>query len=417
MEEFLTSDTFKWFVAFRHPREIWDNHRPYLILEISLLFFALLTFKHAWRSGGRFLYLWFATILHGLVVESLSYFVPDIDNFWHAQSMVMFLGKRLPLHVVVLYPVFIYTAVATVSRLRLKAWAEPFAAGLAVVLLDVPFDIIGIKFLFWTWHDTDPSIFERHYWVPWTSYYFHASFASSFVILFFGTRHLLCNSPSRYEADGFLKEMLCTLLTGLLAMPLGVVQFLPLYHPLHDMFNIHTEVCVMLFLTIYMAIAWIADRNPTSNARSSSPGAFDELGLLITLHFLSYIFLVAFESPELIKSEGIHQRTGNCSSLSPVHTAFGQVLSRRTYLCTSDYDEGYFDFHCVSGAKPPADGLDWYTICGNAFANRLEYMIVVFAFSILGLVVYRQFLICSGKQPAGKTSKSLANDRQKKKKN
>ena len=46
------------------------------------------------------MYLWFGTILHGLVVESLSYFLPDIDNFWHAQTTVIFLGKRLPLHII-----------------------------------------------------------------------------------------------------------------------------------------------------------------------------------------------------------------------------------------------------------------------------------------------------------------------------
>jgi len=56
----------------------------------------------ALRSGGRYIYLWFATILHGLVVESASYVIPDIDNFWHAQSMIMLLGRRLPLHIVLL---------------------------------------------------------------------------------------------------------------------------------------------------------------------------------------------------------------------------------------------------------------------------------------------------------------------------
>lgn len=54
------------------------------------------------RNGGRYRWLWLATVLHGLVVESVSYFVPDIDNFWHAQSMVMLIGQRLPLHIVFL---------------------------------------------------------------------------------------------------------------------------------------------------------------------------------------------------------------------------------------------------------------------------------------------------------------------------
>jgi hypothetical protein len=52
------------------------------------------------RHGGRFAHLWIAVVMHGLTVEMVSYWVPDIDNFWHAQTMIMFLGKRLPLYVV-----------------------------------------------------------------------------------------------------------------------------------------------------------------------------------------------------------------------------------------------------------------------------------------------------------------------------
>ncbi len=76
-----------------------------------------------------------------------------------------------------------------------------FAVGLAVVALDVPFDIMGIKLLWWSWHDTDPNIYDRHYWVPWTSYYFHATFAFGFNFLFHGTRRLLTNKEG-YQSDG-----------------------------------------------------------------------------------------------------------------------------------------------------------------------------------------------------------------------
>ena len=83
--EFLKSDTAKWLVAFRHPRDIMDSHPSLLVGELSFYVLALLTFRHATKAGGRYVYLWFTTILHGLVVESLSYVLPDIDNFWHAQ--------------------------------------------------------------------------------------------------------------------------------------------------------------------------------------------------------------------------------------------------------------------------------------------------------------------------------------------
>lgn len=61
--------------------------------------YSLLT---AQRVGGRFRYLWFATIFHGFVVESISFAMPDIDNYWHSQTVIILLGRRLPLHILML---------------------------------------------------------------------------------------------------------------------------------------------------------------------------------------------------------------------------------------------------------------------------------------------------------------------------
>ena len=41
---------------------------------------------------------------------------------------------------------------------------------LADLLIDLPFDIMGIKLMWWTWHDSDPNIFDGTYSVPWTRY-------------------------------------------------------------------------------------------------------------------------------------------------------------------------------------------------------------------------------------------------------
>lgn len=53
-------------------------------------------------SGGRLRFLWLGVILHGLVVEMAAYWVPDIDNFWHSQTPIILLGRRLPLHIIFL---------------------------------------------------------------------------------------------------------------------------------------------------------------------------------------------------------------------------------------------------------------------------------------------------------------------------
>ena len=54
----------------------------------------------AMRHGGRYAQLWFTALFHGLVVECVSYMLPDIDSFWHGHSMVVFFKQRLPLHIV-----------------------------------------------------------------------------------------------------------------------------------------------------------------------------------------------------------------------------------------------------------------------------------------------------------------------------
>lgn len=58
----------------------------------------------------------------------------------------------------------------------------------------------------------------------------------------------------------FFKELIACLLAGILGMPLGVIQFMPVYHPLHDSNNIHTEVCVFIQMSVYVMITWAGDR-------------------------------------------------------------------------------------------------------------------------------------------------------------
>lgn len=81
-----------------------------------------------------------------------------------------------------------------------------------------------------------------------------------------------------------------------------------------------------------------------------------------------------------------------------------QALTKQTYLCISDYNEPYFDFHCLPGGKAPSEGMDWYTVCGMPVTNRAEYIVVVSAFVLVGLCIYIQMLAFSGHQPSGRLS-------------
>jgi len=395
------SSWLDWFIRIRDPRDVWKAQPTYLLSEGTFLTVALLTFLHSRRVGGRFKYLWWATIFHGLVVECAAYWLPDIDNFWHSQTTITLLGRRLPIHIMCLYPVFIYNASVAVSRLKLPNWAEPFAVGLCTVLIDIPYDITAVKFLHWTWHDTDPNIYDRFYWVPWNSFYFHSTFAASFTFWFHCWRRLIMGrSPSgdKWQAGSAGKEWICTGLTALCGMPGGVLQFIPFYHPMHDIGGVHSENCVIILALTFFLIAWSADRQPIVGSRRP-PGVykgFNECVLGLLLHYSCYMVCLLNFKPEDEVSIGVHEKLGPCDEFSPVVTAFGMTLQKRKYLCPTDYDEGYFDFHCLPGGKTPVQGAEWYTACGTPFPNRVEYIMVVSSICWVAFLVFFNLHFRSG---------------------
>lgn len=63
------------------------------------------------------------------------------------------------------------------------------------------------------------------------------------------------------------KELICAGLTALLGMPGGVLLFLPIYHPLHDIAGIHSEVTFFILFTVFLLISWTGDRTPTHDSR------------------------------------------------------------------------------------------------------------------------------------------------------
>lgn len=106
------------------------------------------------------------------------------------------------------------------------------------------------------------------------SYIFHMSFASSFVILHHLTRYLLIgNYRLDYLSNSIFVEFVCVILTSVFTFPLAVAtQFMPLYHVLHDLNGIHTEVVVYIILGVYIVIAWIGDRHREAEVRPAAKG-------------------------------------------------------------------------------------------------------------------------------------------------
>lgn len=389
-----------WFVQINNPTisQMWSDNPTYLVGNFLFITMACMSLLFGIRHG-RYVYIWLAALLHGIVTELVSYNLPDINNFWHSQTFMIFAGRRFPLYVVIFYPATVVHAYVAASRLRLPWWAEPFAVGLFDVLIDFPFDIMGIKMVWWTWHDTDPNLFDRTYWVPWTSYFFHMSFHSSLAFLINGTRYAITGNADKEKSAGFFKEILCVMITGGFSMALAILtQLLPIYHGLKDGFGIHSEIIIMIVFGLYIAIVWYADRMPKDDARSQIGAKgqwwFNETGISVLLHYITFMVMVVVAKPQNVVSVGLHEPLGPKSEMMEQYAASGVVYTKQRYFDPSSYDEGYIDFHCDPAgtpnvtANPSLIGKNWYTVCGNSFENHYEYIVIIWSFCLLGIYAF-----------------------------
>jgi hypothetical protein len=96
-------------------------------------------------------------------------------------------------------------------------------AGLLIVAMDMPFDILGPANGWWSWSATDPNVAYRWYGVPVTSYYWHFAWG--------GILAGLTRAFGRYVEDPrrVVRAPLLALPVALLTMVLGVISFLPFH--------------------------------------------------------------------------------------------------------------------------------------------------------------------------------------------
>lgn len=112
-------------------------------------------------------------------------------------------------------------------------------------------------------------------------------------------------------------------------MPGGCLAFMIFYHPLHDFYNVPSEVTSVSILMVSAAIVWKFDRKSERYEEPSKMNLISKIlfGHLI-VHYLVNLGTAIFINPENVISIGLHQKIGNCHETEPVHT----ILKVRFYL-------------------------------------------------------------------------------------
>jgi hypothetical protein len=220
-------------------------------LELVFLVCFALTIEDvraAWRAGDRQVaWQWLVALSYGVSMELIAY--NFLDNFWHARFTVQLYHQKLPLYVVFVYPVFLFTGLRIVQRWRLPAVLEALLAGLAMCFLDVPFDTAGVIAGWWTWSPKDPNLAVRWLGVPVTSYYWYLIFGAVYS--------LLCRwMGPRLSRRRFALAVALAPLFGLGVIVFGVIGFLPFHGlvalgvPDGAVVGVHLAGCVLLLLLL-----------------------------------------------------------------------------------------------------------------------------------------------------------------------
>ncbi|XP_035905853.1 uncharacterized protein LOC118509400 isoform X2 [Anopheles stephensi] len=377
--EQFRQDFPRWLINVRNPVDLFTLQPSYIVSQVFCIVGAFVCLAHALRQGGRWPYLWFASVLSGMLIEGSMYFSPYGETIWLSPTAVDLFDQRIPIFIFFVYPFFYYQAFWAVSKLRLKCrWSEHIAVGMLVVLFDLPFDMVSIKYLHWTLHETEPLLSERIYSVPWTLLLFFAVTTFTFSYLFHNMRKWMnpATHNNRWAAGPIRTELVAAIGAASISLSIGSALFLAFNYPLHTVLGIPKKVIVIGVFLGALTIFWKFDRKSNRSGPSSQSFLDHLLNGYIVGHFLLYLGLAIALNPRDVVSSGRHQPIGNCRNAS----------SPNTDLCLDSFNSSYYDFHCV--AMPPQEGAYWYTICGTSYENHPEFLYVMIVITFVATLIH-----------------------------
>ena len=362
------------------PAEQWAELPSFLIGEILFIALALLGLVHARRNGPDHLLIWIGALIAGTANDMIFMALPLVDNFWQAQAVIM-LTPRLPLYIPCVYVCFMYFPTVAVRRLRLPPWSQAALTGLTAMLFYAPYDIVGAKFLWWTWHDTDLPIAARILGAPVGSSLWVLTFVGAFGWLMHRaiTKHGIVHASAdglapRVElgAKGFAWGLAAVagLTTLCMMLQMTVLQQLDGGAPAYRAF---IAGIVIYLIVVARGFKRAAPEAPRRSDRIMVAG--------VAGYFATLTLIMAVFTPETHVSTGTHQVPGPCY----VEVKDITGLTRHQYLCASDFDEDY-SFECVD--ELPADHAEWYTVCGKPHSSFPTWMGGISALGAAGIALF-----------------------------
>jgi hypothetical protein len=359
-----------WHVL-KSPAEQWAVMPSFVVGEWMFIVLAILALVHARAGGRRYVMVWIGALVAGTANDLIFMALPLVDNFWQAQGTIM-LTPRLPLYIPCVYVCFMYFPTVAVWRLGLRPLAAAALTGIVAAMFYAPYDIVGAKFLWWTWHDTDRPIENRILGAPIGSTMWVVTYVASFAFML---GRVVVKDPQvspRSMAIGI--ATVAALSSFVMVAQVTVLQQID--------GGVPGPIGLVVVVAIYLAIAargWSRRSTAPINPRD------DLLRRAAIGYFVTLVVVLAIFDPATHVSTSMHQTYGQC------HVEAKDIAGfvRYEFICAEDFAEDY-SFACVD--ELPAEGAQWYTVCGRAHTSFAKWMTGVLALAIAGIGVFTVLL-------------------------
>jgi|GEM_PF-1657223 len=372
---------------FKSPVEQFKVLPTFAAIEWTYRIACWSCFLHATKTGG--LPLWFSSWLCGTANDIFFIFMPFCDNFWQAQASVM-ITPRLPLYIVEMYATIVYLSSTAARQFNLPYLSEATLTGLLAHVLYGVYDINGPPFLWWTWHDGDPSISKRQN---------NAPLGSSMWILTYISLHQLllrfCEFPPTYDV---LRPFQTKLNKAPWALRIAFSGFVctPMFMSLMGLFQIFSmdtigvpgkrtyRLTLMVYVLITVQGFIRAHRSGALQLpKMKTTEAANKKLLVIVAAFYAVNAGIAFfgDSTKHV-STGCHQKYHKESKL--VKDVMG--FDREDHI-VGDGPLGFSknDYGLVEKPKPDAE---WYTVIGKKRQNKTSDIKLLMFMTSMGLIGY-----------------------------
>jgi hypothetical protein len=367
---------------FTGPAAKWAEQPSFLLGEYLFYGLAAAAFVHAWRQGQerrKHVLAWVGALLAGTANDMIFMALPLVDNFWQAQATIM-ITPRLPLYIPCVYVCFMYYPTVAVWRRGLAPLPRAALTGLAASAFYAPYDVVGAKFLWWTWHDSDAPIKHRLLGAPIGSTMWTITFVAAFA---WWLGKAVDRDPS-VSGGTFARglALVCGLSTLTMMVQLTALQQID--------GGVPGPIGLCVLIAIYGLVAWTGLKRATP----AGPRAADRiLHRAVLIYYTALVAIMATFDPATHRSASVHQTYGACRVEATDIT--GNV--RYQFVCAQEFDED-FTFDCVP-ALPP-EGSEWYTVCGKQHTDFPRWLAGVAGLGFVGALLYSFLLGRLGRRRA-----------------